>query len=186
MRVAEWIQVIFSSLLGVASWIWPLPLKRRIKASLWALIVITAISMALVVVSFLPPLHSSVLRDWLTAVLLQVPYWQAGQFFLAPDEKLQGRLTTFDRRLLQRLLPDQAATSWGKAFTVYVELAYLAVYPLVPFGLAVLYFVHKRHYADYYWTVVLVAMYLCYATTPFVQALPPRVFAETMPVVPQT
>jgi membrane-associated phospholipid phosphatase len=160
-------------------------LKRRIKASLWALIVITAIGVARLGVNFLPPLPSSVLRDWLTAVLLQVPYWQAGQFFLAPDEKLQERLAAFDRRLLQRLLPDHA-TLWSKAFALYVEIAYLAVYPLVPLGLAVLYFAHQRHYADYYWTVVLLAMYPCYATTPFVQALPPRVFSDTTSAIPET
>ena len=161
MRVAEWIQLFFSSLLGVAAWFWPLPLKRRIKVSLWALGVISAIGMARFAASFLPALHASVLRDWLTAALLLVPYWQAGQFFVAPDEKLQERMAGFDRRLLQRLLPHQATTPWNKVLGLYVEIAYLAVYPLVPLGLAVLYFLHRRQDADYYWTVVLVAMYLC-------------------------
>ena len=186
MRVAEWIQLIFSTLLGVAAWTWPLPLRRRFKASLLALVVITAISVARLAVSFLPPLHSSVIRDWLSAVLLLVPFWQAGQFFLAPDERLQQRLLESDRRLLQRFWSPQTATPWTKAFALYVEISYLAVYPLVPLGLAVLYFAHQRHYADYYWTVVLPAMYLCYATTPFVQALPPRSLSDTTFLIPET
>jgi len=186
MRVAEWIQLIFSSLLAVAAWFWPLPLQRRIKVSLWALVVISAIGMARFAVSFLPWLASSVLRDWLTAALLLVPYWQAGQFFVAPDEKLQQRLSAFDRRLLQRRSPDKAVTPWNKALALYVEIAYLAVYPLVPLGLAVLYLLHLRQDADYYWTVVLAAMYLCYATTPFVQALPPRVLSQTTRAIPES
>jgi len=64
MRVAEWIQLIFSSLLGVAAWFRPLPLKRRIKVSRWALGVISAIGMARFAAGFLLALHSSVLRDW--------------------------------------------------------------------------------------------------------------------------
>ena len=140
--------------------------------------------MARFAVSFLPRLLSSVLRDLLTAALLLLPYWQAGQFFITPNAKLQQRLAAFDRRLLQNVIPD--AASWGKAFTLYVELARLAVYAPVPLGLAVLYFAHERHCADYFQTVVLTATYLCCATTPFVQALPPRFFRDSTSDVPVT
>src|SRR5947209_17674065 len=57
---------------------------------------------------------------------------------------------------------------------LYLELAYLIVYPLVPLGVAALYIAYKRHHADYYWVVVLLATYTCFAVTPFVPALPPR------------
>ena len=86
MRVAEWIQIIFSSLLVAAAWTWPLPPIRRLKVSLLALVVITAIGEARLAVSFLPPLHSSVIRDWLSAVLLLLPFWQAGQSSWLPTK----------------------------------------------------------------------------------------------------
>jgi hypothetical protein len=175
MRAAEWTQTIFASILAVAAW--RLPLKRRLTVSLLAVVVIAAISVVRLAANFLPPLHSSVLRDWLPAALLLVPYWQTGQFFVAPNHKMQERLAAFDRRLLQALVPNRAAKRWSTIFILFVEIAYLTVYPLVPLGLGVLYIAGQRQYADYYWTVALGATYVCYAITPFVQALPPRMFA---------
>jgi len=55
-----------------------------------------------------------------------------------------------------------------------LEVAYLMVYPLMPLSLAMLYATHSRQFVDYYWIVVLLATYVCFAITPFVRAMPPR------------
>jgi membrane-associated phospholipid phosphatase len=60
---------------------------------------------------------------------------------------------------------------------VYLELAYLLVYPLMPLGLATLYVTHSRQFVNYYWIVVLLATYVSIAITPFVPAMPPRELA---------
>ena len=44
----------------------------------------------------------------------------------------------------------------------------------MPLGLAALYASGLRQFTDYYWVVVLPATYICFAITPFVQAMPPR------------
>jgi membrane-associated phospholipid phosphatase len=68
-----------------------------------------------------------------------------------------------------------AQASIGPLRAVYLALAYLMVYPLIPLGIATLYIAGMRHHSDYYWVVVLLATYTCFAVTPFVPALPPRV-----------
>jgi hypothetical protein len=173
MRVAEWIQLAFASLLALASWTRPLALRRRLKTTALAIGVITGILAARFTVHFLSPLASSVIRDWVPAGLLLVPYWQVGQFFTSPNQNLQERLAAFDRRLLKMLLPNSASRS-AIAIRLYAEFAYLMVYLLIPLGLAVLYVAGMRQHADYYWEVVPLATYACVAATPFVRALPPR------------
>ena len=174
MRVAEWIQLIFVALLALAAWLLPLDAGRRLRATLLALVAIAAIAAARFSAHWISPLASSALRDWLPAALLLVPYWQIGQFFTAPDSNIETRLAAFDRAFFRALgvQPDRASISVGLA--TYFQLAYVMVYPMIPLGLAALYLTGLRREVDYYWLVVLPATYLCFAITPFVRALPPR------------
>lgn len=174
MRVAEWIQLTFVTALALAAWLRPLGNARRLRVTLLALIAVTAIFAARVSERWLSPLASSVLRDWLPAALLLVPYWQVGQFFSAPDSKIEVRLAAFDRRFfrLVGIAPEQIAIS--PAFAAYMQFAYIMVYPLIPLGLVALHTMHLRSHVDDYWRVVLPASYLCFGITLFVRALPPR------------
>jgi hypothetical protein len=134
MRTADWIQIVFASVLAVTAWITsltshPLPLRRR-----WIVTCLAAIAMMIVELgrfsaSFLSSSHLSILRDCLTVVLFLVPYWQAGEFFLQPNLKMQNRLLAFDRWLL----PGIAAKSGTErtAIGFLLEVAYLFCYPLV-------------------------------------------------------
>jgi membrane-associated phospholipid phosphatase len=77
-------------------------------------------------------------------------------------------------RVLLKSLGLQGLDRRGSA-TVF-ELAYMLCYPVVPLGLAALYLLDMREYADSYWLTVLLSAYPCYALLPFVQLLPPRSF----------
>jgi membrane-associated phospholipid phosphatase len=109
-----------------------------------------------------------------------VPYWQTGQFFLAPNERFQASLIETDRRLLKPF----AATSVSKPLSLAMEYAYLSCYPLVPAGLATLYATGHRAGTDTFWFIVLIPTYLCYAITPFFPALPPRSLSTRQTIVP--
>jgi membrane-associated phospholipid phosphatase len=179
MRTSEWIQIGFAIAFAAAAWMSRLPVRRRWIVTLLAAVVVGAISLTRLLVHFLSPLSLSVIRDWLTAALMLVPYWQTGQFFTGSNEKIQARLAAFDRRWL----PGVAATSGTPhtALGLSLEVAYLFCYPLVPLGLAALYAVGLRQYTNVFWFVVLVSTYLCYAITPFFPALPPqRIAGEQM------
>jgi membrane-associated phospholipid phosphatase len=101
-----------------------------------------------------------------------VPYWQTGRFFTEPNIEIQNWLGELDRRWLDRLAP--TVSRLNPSLRLSMEFAYLSCYPLVPFGLAVLYMAGLRSVASVYWFVILASTYICYAVTLFVPALPPR------------
>ncbi len=189
MRTSEWIQIGFAIILAAAAWIQalsahPLPARRRWNITLLAVVPIAAVMLVRSTVLFLPALHVSIIRDWLTVALFLVPYWQTGQFFQGPNHHIEERLLAFDRWLM----PQTAATS-GTSRTglgLALEVAYLFCYPLVPLGLAALYVAGQRGHVASFWLVVLVATYLCYLITPFVPAYPPRDLAGVRPAPAQT
>jgi membrane-associated phospholipid phosphatase len=169
MRASEWIQIVFVVGIGLLGWTRPLEMRRQLRIALLAVIVPAAILIARFA------LHGfavSVARDWLPAALLLIPYWQAGQFFTGPDERIQKWLAQTDEtvlRVLKRIIGSENG-GWAR----YFETTYLMCYPLVPIGLAALYLGHHRAAADFYWIVVVLASDICFAVTIFVPAMPPR------------
>ena len=174
MRVSEWLQIGFAVSLAVIAWFCPLEIRRRFGILLLAAIVIGAILAARLA---LPERASSIARDWLPVALLLVPYWQAGKFFTAPHKRIEAWLAGIDARVVRRL----ERIGWGReerGWTTYFESAYLMCYPLVPIALTVLYLGHHRTDADFYWTVVVLASDICFVTTVFLPAMPPRLLPQ--------
>ncbi|MBS1823389.1 MAG: phosphatase PAP2 family protein [Acidobacteria bacterium] len=184
MRASEWIQLGSAITFAIASWLTPLtsrPLPRRSRWTVTALAAIAAVAIALahLAAATLTPGDQAVLLDCLTIALFLVPYWQTGQFFIAPDHAIEDRLLAFDRRLLPRI----SATSGTSRSTIgfVLEMSYLSCYPLVPLGLAAIYAAGLRDKANGFWIVLLIATYICYAITPFVPAFPPRSLINEQP-----
>jgi membrane-associated phospholipid phosphatase len=174
MRASEWIQIAFVFGIGLLAWMRPLEMRRRLRIALLAVIVPAAIFMARFA---LHGFAGSVVHDWLPTALLLIPYWQAGQFFTGPDERIQKWLAQTDEKavhMLQRIIGSSENGGWAR----YFETAYLMCYPLVPIGLAALYLGHHRAAADFYWIVIVLASDICFAITIFVPALPPRLVPE--------
>jgi membrane-associated phospholipid phosphatase len=174
MRGSEWIQIAFVIGIGSLAWMRPLEMRRRLRIALLAISVPAAI---LVARFAFHGFAGSIVRDWLPAALLLVPYWQAGQFFTVPDAGIQKWLAQTDEKVLhalQRIIGSNENGGWAR----YFETAYLMCYPLVPIGLAPLYLGHHRAAADFYWIVVVLASDICFAVTIFVPALPPRLVPE--------
>jgi membrane-associated phospholipid phosphatase len=174
MRASEWIQIAFAIGIGLLAWMRPLETGRRLRIALLAVIVPAAILMARFA---LHGFADSVVRDWLPAALLLIPYWQAGQFYTGPDERIQKWLSQTDEgvlRAFRRIVGSSENLGWAR----YFETAYLMCYPLVPIGVAALYLGHRRAAADFYWIVVVLASDICFAVTIFVPAMPPRLDPE--------
>jgi hypothetical protein len=166
MRNAEWINLLFFSFFLALSLMRSFSKQiQRIKA-----ILIGACGILLVIsVQKLQIEYSSVVRDWLPAPLMLFAYWQAGNLFRSPNEQLQNVLVDFDRKVLGPIGRAQGPALLNS----YLELAYLFCYPLVPFGLTILYLLNMRQHSDFYWTTVLIPTYICHAMVPFTQTLPP-------------
>jgi len=124
---------------------------------------------------WISPVASSILRDWLPAALMLVPYWQVGQFFTRSDPATEARLAKFDRIFFRWLGVQPARTRIRVSLAVYLELAYVMDYALIPLALLVLYTTGLRARVDFFWLVVLSATYVCFALTLFIRASPPRI-----------
>ena len=175
---AAQIQAFFVLLLAAAAWLARLPRPRQWMVTKLAFIVLVALAIVHLISHRLTPAAEAALRDWLPVPLLLVPYWQTGCFFTKPDPRTESRLAAFDRDLFRLVRIQPAQVSISPFLGVYLELAYIIVYPLIPLGLAALYLTGLQDLTNYYWIVVLLATYACLAITPFVQAMPPRALTD--------
>lgn len=161
MRFYEWLTLAFYATFAALAWKRPLPSRRRRMITACA-----AAGLALMAL-----FESTFIRNWLPLGFIPLAYWQTGYFVLPVNQRFQAKLQSFDRKFLR-------AIGKGPALAFCLELAYLLVYPLVPIGLAALYLSGMGRYAEEFWNVVIPPAYLCYATFPFVQTLPPRAIEE--------
>jgi membrane-associated phospholipid phosphatase len=175
LRIAECIQLVFVCVLVLASQLRPLNRIRRLRVALLAFVAIALIAAARFSAHWISPLASSILRDWLPAALMLVPYWQIGQFFTGSDPATEARLAQFDRVFFRWLGLQPALTRIRISLAMYLELAYVIDYPLIPLALLVLYTTGLRNRVDFFWLVVLSATYVCFALTLFIRASPPRI-----------
>ena len=179
MHIAEWIQLIFVTVLAVTSWFFSLGRSRQIRVTALALIAVAAIALSQWLWRRLAPTaSSSIVQDWLPVLLMLIPYWQIGEFFRGADATTQERLAAFDRRLFRWLGIQPSGISFGAGITTYFQLAYILVYPMIPLGLGALYFVGMRGAVDFYWVVVLLSINISFVITLFVSALPPRLLPD--------
>ncbi|HKX28030.1 MAG TPA: phosphatase PAP2 family protein [Blastocatellia bacterium] len=121
-----------------------------------------------------PFFPATVMRDLLPAPLMLLVYWQAGRFSVTPNEWAQKRLLKLDQISIGQILRSTTRPGIRAWLARYLELSYLLCYPLVPFGIGVLYLAGEPDHVDGYWTVVQASTYLCYLPLPFIQMLPPR------------
>jgi membrane-associated phospholipid phosphatase len=177
-NLAAQIQVTFVSLLAAAAWFRPLPRPPQLMVSTLALIAVSAIALAQLSRHSLNPEASSILHDWLPLALLLVPYWQVGRFVTKSDPHTESRLAAFNRVFFRALGIRPASVSISLAVGVYLQLAYVMVYLLIPLGLGALYLIGLKRFVNSYWIVVLTSTYVCLAITPFVRAMPPRLLGD--------
>jgi membrane-associated phospholipid phosphatase len=119
-----------------------------------------------------------VLLQWiLPPAVLLLGYWVSGLLFAAPMPRVERLLETVDRALgIDRLAA--GAPTW---IANLLEIAYVAVYPVVPFALAIHLLTSAEPDADRFWTVILVTDFICFGVLPWVQTRPPRALRRADP-----
>ena len=133
-------------------------------------------------------------RDLFPAVIILVAYRESG-LLLRPDaaHHLDRLFIPWDRVLLQNEFIQAVLRTGAPGLQHYLEFAYLLCYPLVPLGLAAIYFAPRRSRSgevtsapgrrpiDDFWGTVLLATLFCYAVYPFFTLTPPRVLFHDVP-----
>jgi len=132
----------------------------------------------LVVLSSFAANEQPILQDWLLPPLvLLIAYWTSGLLFVAPIPCQERALMWLDDRLAVRGL----ARRMPRWMAEFLESAYAAVYPLIPFAL-VLHLTFSPHPdPSRFWSVILITDYLCFGALPWVQTRPPRALEQAEP-----
>ncbi len=125
-------------------------------------------------------------RDWLPYPLMLLAYRSVG-WMATPHESraFEEAMVAWDRKLLEDWLLRAAIEGLGPVGPALLELAYLLVYGMPAYMVAVFWLERKRERMDLAWVVVLGATLGAYAMYPFVPSDPPRaVFpGEDMPLM---
>jgi len=178
----EWLSLFFFSFFLVLAWLRPLDWRHRLNVT-----TLGVVSILLLVLLPRFGQQTATLRKFLPLILIPMAYWQTAHFPAPVNEGLQRALAAIDDRIFSALKGFSLPAGLKRLTHIYLECAYLMVYPLVPSGLAVLYYAGAIERVGEFWTVVLPPAYLCYATLPFVRTLPPRRLQEArIPEAPQT
>ena len=119
-----------------------------------------------------------ILDDWIVPpALLLLGYWTSGLLFVAPMPHAERPLLALDRILRVRRI----AASLPQPVTEGLEVAYMAVYPVVPIALAVHLTRTPDPDAGRFWSVILITDYVCFGMLPWVQTRPPRAIEREPP-----
>jgi membrane-associated phospholipid phosphatase len=108
-------------------------------------------------------------------VFLLVGYWVPALLVREPNVELERRLLDFDRQLFGP--SGLARFEWRAPRVVieYLELAYLLCYAVVPAGYVWLLLAGRQAAeVDRFWSIVLLASFICYGLLPLMPTRAPR------------
>jgi membrane-associated phospholipid phosphatase len=144
--------------------------RRRILAA-------SAIGVAVAAASAVLEDHA-VLHTWIVPpALLLLGYWTSGALFVEPMPAVERLLQRADAALAVR----RTAAAVPRIVAELLEGAYLAIYALVPAGLALHLMLGRAPNPDRFWTIVLVTDYVCFGTLAWIQTRPPRALETEEP-----
>lgn len=118
---------------------------------------------------------SPVLQIVIPSLVLLGGYWLSGLLFVRPDVRLERWLLSLDDRVLIRTGILDAYRRSPRGVQDFFELSYLLVYLAVPAGATTLVLLGHTERVNTFWTVVLLAEFVCYGMLPWLPTRPPRV-----------
>jgi membrane-associated phospholipid phosphatase len=107
-------------------------------------------------------------------VYLLVGYWLPALLVRDPNCRLERWLLDFDNWLFGTRGLERFEKRAPRVLVEYLELAYLLCYAVVPAGFAWLVLAGFADQADRFWSIVLLAAFLCYGLLPWIPTRAPR------------
>jgi membrane-associated phospholipid phosphatase len=171
VRLSELVIVGWCGVAALVALMRPLPASRRIG------VLAGTAAMAGVVLGLAQSPPSGLvdaMRNLAPALWVLAAYRIASRFFLAPDLRLERWLLATDDRLLGGLDLESRLTRGPRWFVEWLEVAYLAVYVMLPLGAWAAWNAGGHAAVDRYWLVVFPAEASCYLALAWLQTRPPR------------
>ena len=151
----------FAYLAGMALWA---PVSRQRKAQVFVISMMALLAIFIIGMPHIMPLAFLLIGYWLPALLVR-----------APDLRFEQRLLNFDYRLFGASGLQQFERRAPRLLVEYLELAYLLCYAVVPAGFACLLLAGRGPDAiDRFWSIVLLASFVCYGLLPWLPTRAPR------------
>ena len=177
MGPAELIACGFVAYLAVAAWVIRLPRQRHLLITILATLTIGGIA-ALAATAW--P-RTELIRSLWPSLYVLIGYRLSGLLANLPSSHLEARFERIDRRLFAYGPIQAFLTRAPRIVLECLELAYLSCAPLIVAGCVVVQTTPPPPSVDRFWTVVLLAMFSCYGTLPWLQTRPPRSVEDTPP-----
>ena len=172
LRSSELVVLAWCAIAALVGLWRPLPWRRRVTVVAGSLFLASGV----LIVAVLPAsVAASISRNLAPAVWVLAAYWIAAAFFVSPCTDLEAWLVTVDRHLLGPLQLDRWVSRAPLWVVEAVEVAYLAVYAMLPLGVAAAWSAGGDAAVDRYWLVVFPAEALCYLALAWLPTRPPRV-----------
>jgi membrane-associated phospholipid phosphatase len=176
VRRSEWALSAFLLYAAIMAAVMPLPPAIRVRTIGLNLTLLSGYAW---LVSRPPRKYWSMARDWLPLSLTLLAYREMG-WFARPhtNHSLEARWVVWDHVVL-RGGAKAAIESLGPVLPSLLEVAYLLVYALGPFSVAMLYIYGHRNRVDRFLFLFVTGVLLCYAQFPFWPSEPPRAVFPT-------
>ena len=174
VRRSEWVLWAFLAYAAIMARVAPLPQTASARTIGLNLTLLAFYALLVVRDKAKPHEYMSIARDWLPFILTLLAYLEMG-WFAVPHaaHSLEERWIIWDHAIL-RSGGKAVIESLGPVLPSILEVAYLLVYALGPFSVAMLYAYRCRNRVDQFLFLFLVGILLCYAQYPFWPSEPPR------------
>jgi membrane-associated phospholipid phosphatase len=175
LRRSEGVLIVYLVYTAVLSVV--LPVRSPVGAIAIAVnsVVIAGFFLLAYAQSFRKPEMLGIMRDWYPVPLMLLCYREMG--WLAPaghTYTLEQSWELWDKTLLNDLGLKAAIESFGPVLPSILEIAYLLVYTVPSFGLAMLYVYKRRERADRFLYQFLLGILIAYTLFPLFPSEPPR------------
>jgi membrane-associated phospholipid phosphatase len=144
-----------------------LALFARVSVAQKGKVTLLSIAAALAIVAFGMP-------HVMPLVYLLVGYWLPASLVSAPNPRYERWLLEWDRRMFGAGGLTAFEKRAPRALVEYLELSYLLCYAAVPAGFAWLVLAGFAREAERFWSIVLLAAFLCYGLLPWIPTRAPR------------
>lgn len=172
MRVSESVALLYFAWTSVLALTLPLGSEVVVRA-LTANALVFGVYMVLVLLAANDLVDR--LRDWMPQALAILAYKQMGWFAMGGrDVGIEYRWIDWDRLFLDTMHGRDAIEAFGFVLPLFLEISYALVYAVAPFSVALLYRKNLRPCVDFFLTMYLLGLLLCYAQFPFWPSEPPR------------